>query len=354
MSGNYAGTAGFDTTSRGTESDRVTVELPPSQWADLDGPVHWVDFGGPDDGPLLVCVHGLGGSHVNWSAVAPDLARTCRVLALDLAGFGHTPGAGRSTSVQGNARLVARFVEEVAGTPAILVGNSMGGLISSLVAAQRPDLVAGLVLVDPALPADLQSRPDPLALAMFAAYFTPGVGKAVIAGRRKLRTPEQLARETLRLCCVDPARVPPDVLRAHIELARSRRYYTGVEGEFVAATRSLLWLLARRRTHADMLRRVRGPVLLIHGDQDRLVPFSAARAVARANPTWRFEVARDIGHVPQLEAPGWTRDVILDWLDTDGVAAADRARGAVRPDPPVARPPDRYPRTAVTTGRPPR
>ena len=307
----------------------MTVELPPSQWVDLDGPVHWVDFGGPDDGPLLVCVHGLGGSHVNWAAVAPDLARTCRVVAVDLAGFGHTPGAGRSTSVQANARLVARFVAQVAGAPAILVGNSMGGLISNLVASQRPDLVAGLVLVDPALPVSLASRPDPLTMGMFAAYFTPGVGKAVIAGRRKVRTPEQLAMDTLRLCCVDPHRVPKAVLAAHVELAKKRNYYPELEGEFVAATRSLLWLLARRRAHTAMLRRYSGPVMLLHGDKDRLVSIASARAAARANPSWRFEVARDIGHVPQLEAPEWTRDLVLDWLATDGVAAADAARGAV-------------------------
>ncbi|MBI4941399.1 MAG: alpha/beta hydrolase [Actinobacteria bacterium] len=308
----------------------MNAELPTSQWVDLDGPVHWIDFGGPDDGPLLVCVHGLGGSHVNWAAVAPDLAKTCRVVALDLAGFGHTPGAGRSTSVQANARLVVRFLEEVAGAPAVLVGNSMGGLISNLVAAQRPDLVAGLVLVDPALPVSLRAKPDPLTTGMFAAYFTPGLGKAVIAGRKRVRTAEQLAMDTLRLCCVDPSRVPKAVLREHIHLAKTRKQYAEMEAEFVTATRSLVWLLARRRAHTAMLRRYTGPVLLIHGDRDRLVSIASARAAAKANPAWRFEVAHDIGHVPQLEAPDWTRDVVLDWLATDGVSAADAARGAAQ------------------------
>ena len=310
--------------------------IPPSQWVDLDGPVHWVDFGGPDDGPIIVCVHGLAGSHLNWAAVAPDLTKTCRVLALDLPGFGHSPGAGRPTSVQADAALVERFLAEVAGAPAILVGNSMGGVISSLVAVQRPDLVAGAILVDPALPLSVRSKPDPLTVGMFTAYFTPGLGKALMAGRRRVRTPEQLAMDALRLCCVDPSRVPPEVVRAHIKLAQSRRYYPELEAEFLAATRSMLWLLAKRRGHATMLRRMQGPVLLIHGDRDRLVPIGAARAVAEANPQWRFEVARDIGHVPQLEAADWTRDVVLDWLATDGARAADAARGAVRPEPSAA------------------
>jgi pimeloyl-ACP methyl ester carboxylesterase len=52
-----------------------------SRWTDLDGPVRYLDFGGPAGGPVIVCVHGLGGSAVNWTAVAPLLTGTCRVLA---------------------------------------------------------------------------------------------------------------------------------------------------------------------------------------------------------------------------------------------------------------------------------
>src|SRR3954453_4067979 len=60
----------IDTAGGPAEPDGM-VSLPPSRWADLDGPVHYVDFGGPDDGALVVCVHGLGGSHANWLAIAP-------------------------------------------------------------------------------------------------------------------------------------------------------------------------------------------------------------------------------------------------------------------------------------------
>src|SRR5690349_12827084 len=104
----------IDTGRRPAEPDGM-VSLPPSRWADLDGPVHYVDFGGPDDGPLVVCVHGLGGSHANWLAIAPQLARTCRVLALDLGGFGLTRGGNRGTSLAANTRLLHRFLTEVAG-----------------------------------------------------------------------------------------------------------------------------------------------------------------------------------------------------------------------------------------------
>ena len=55
--------------------------------------MHYVDFGGPDDGPTIVLVHGLGGSHLNWDLLAPRLTPHARVLALDLPGFGRSePG----------------------------------------------------------------------------------------------------------------------------------------------------------------------------------------------------------------------------------------------------------------------
>ncbi|TMB23462.1 MAG: alpha/beta fold hydrolase [Deltaproteobacteria bacterium] len=100
---------------------------------DLDGPIHYADFGGT--GPTLVLVHGLGGSYVNWLAVAPALARSGRVLALALAGFGRTPLGERSAGVHANRVLLDRFLETVAPGPAILVGNSMGGLVAMMEAA---------------------------------------------------------------------------------------------------------------------------------------------------------------------------------------------------------------------------
>jgi pimeloyl-ACP methyl ester carboxylesterase len=307
------------------------VSLPPSSWADLDGPVHYVDFGGPDDGPLVVCVHGLGGSHANWLAIAPQLARTCRVFALDLAGFGLTRGGARRTTVEANTELLHRFVREVTGGPVLLVGNSMGGAISALETAAHPEDVAGAVLIDPALPLYLSGRADPAVVALFAAYFAPGMGSLLLRGRRRVRTAEEMAMETLRLCCVDPSRVPRDVVEAHLELARRRQAYTEMDAEFVTATRSLVTLLGRRREFARMLASIRQPVLLLQGERDRLVSAQSARRVARLNPGWRYEEAYDIGHVPMLEAPDWTLRAITDWMTREAAPAVDRARGAIRP-----------------------
>jgi pimeloyl-ACP methyl ester carboxylesterase len=290
------------------------VEFPPSRWADLDGPVHYVDFGGPADGPLVVCVHGLGGSHANWLAIAPELARTHRVLALDLGGFGLTRGGARGTSVTANTRLLHRFVTEVAGEPVILVGNSMGGLVTALEAAAHPEAVAGLAMLDPALPLYRSSRPEPLVMAAFALYLAPGLGALFQRGRRTVRTPEQVARDILTFCCADPDRVPADVVAAHIELGHRREAYTEMDAEFVAATRSLLWLLRGRRRVLQTLSGISRPVLLMHGTADRLITIGSARQVAAANPAWRFVEVPGVGHVPMLEDPAFTLDVLGDWL----------------------------------------
>ncbi len=307
----------------GTDAPEPT---PTARWVDLDGPVHYADYGGPAEAPLMVLVHGLGGSAVNWAAIAPELASDHRVLAIDLVGFGRTQQHGRSTRVGDNAALLGRFIDEVCGQPVILVGNSMGGLISVLLTADRPELVAGLVLVDPALPVGVRARPSPIVTAMFGAYALPAVGRMFINSRRGRVSAEEEAYAVLRLCTVDAGRVPKPVLAAHAALARERSGYPDVDAELVVAARSLLLVIGRRRWLYRRMASIAAPVLLLHGDKDRLVPIAAARAAAAANPTWRFEVAHDIGHVPQLEDPEWTVAHIRSWLAHEGAIAATATR----------------------------
>ena len=304
--------------ARGATSEHGGRYHPPtSRWVDLGVPVHYVDHGGPANGPLLVMVHGLGGSLVNWAALVPLLTDTCRVVALDLIGFGHTQAGTHSTSITANQQMLHRFLSEVAVGPVILVGNSMGGLIAILQATRHPESVTALVLIDPALPVKVGSHPDPLVSASFGMYAVPHLGMAMLRARRRVRSPEQLAMDVLRLCCVDPGRVPADVLEQHMEMARARRGYPDIDEHFLGAARSLMHMLVRRSSYEATMRQIRVPVLLLHGVKDRLVAIGAARAVAAANPSWRFEVAHDVGHVPQLEVPEWTAGRILDWLAQD-------------------------------------
>ena len=120
--------------------------------------------------------------------------------------------------------------------------------------------------------------------------------------------------EILTFCCADPHRVPADVVAAHLELGRRREAYTEMDAEFVAATRSLLRILLGRRRVLRTLPRIGCPVLLLHGEADRLVPVGSARRVAAASPAWRFVPVPKVGHVPMLEDPEFVLGVLGDWL----------------------------------------
>jgi pimeloyl-ACP methyl ester carboxylesterase len=296
---------------------------------DLGGPLHVADFGG--QGPPVVLLHGLGGSHVNWMRLGPMLADRARVMAVDLAGFGRTPPAGRRTTVQANARLVGRFVREVAGAPAVLVGNSMGGMIAILEAAAHPASVAGLVLIDPALPmAPGVPRDRQISLA-FTAYMTPGIGEVFVRRRRRTLGSEGLVRETFRLCCVDPSRVPEGVIRAHVDMVEARARMPWADRAVLAAARSLVPLVLRRRHYGALLRRVRAPTLLIQGMEDRFVQVAAALLVSKAHPDWTFRPMRGLGHTPHLEDPEATAAAIWEWVDGPGAEAWESANRAARP-----------------------
>src|SRR5215467_3492618 len=109
-----------------------------------------------------VFLHGLGGSSTNWTDLMDLLSRPVRghpaapvlaCAALDLPGFGCSPPpATGDYSIDAHATAVIGFIEEQDLGPVHLIGNSMGGAVSTRVAARRPDLVSTLVLVSPALP----------------------------------------------------------------------------------------------------------------------------------------------------------------------------------------------------------
>ncbi len=286
---------------------------------DLDGPVHYVDFGG--SGRPIVLVHGLGGSHLNWLPVARRLAVHGRVLAVDLAGHGHTPSVGRGASISNNLRLLGRFLDRVAGVPAVLVGNSMGGYLSMAVAAAEPDKVASLVLVGPAVPNTRVRSWDPLVVALVAAYALPGAGAAMMRLRGR-RGPENLVRATLALCCVDASRVSRETVQAHVELARER-LGPAFGRDFLVAQRSLMARLFRPRRFYAMVAKIRARALIVQGGGDRLVRVEAARALAARRPDWRFELLEGVGHVPQLEAPERFLAAVEPWLGGSGPLGAE-------------------------------
>lgn len=288
-----------------------------SHVVDLDGPTHYLDFGGPAGAPLIVAVHGLGGAAWNWLAVAPLLTTRCRMIAIDLAGHGESPRIARSTTVRANRRLLDRFLREVAQEPVVLMGNSMGGLITMLQTAASPDLIEGAILVDPALPGPLIRSVDRRTALQFAIVALPRIGEAAMARRRSQQTVTQQVRETLKMCTVDIDRVPTEVIDAGISSIEARTPGEFTPADIMVAGRSLIRLMSRPQALQRRIKTISAPVLLLHGDRDRLVSVKLARAAAKSFPEWRYEEAHDIGHVPMLEAPDWTAAKIFDWLQHD-------------------------------------
>jgi len=287
--------------------------------SDLDGPVHWIEFSeesGPGrDGTPIVFVHGLGGSHLNWCLIGPELAAGRRAVALDLHGFGLTPGTRATSTVQHNTRLLDRFVREVTGTPVILAGNSMGGLISILQASAAPDTVRGLVLIDPALP--LPPRvPDRQVGSQFLMYALPGLGELYVRSVRSRQPPQLTVQRLIELCFADPSRIDPAMFRASVALATERRGQGVRAGDeaFLAASRSLMQVVGLRRRYWEMMASVRVPVLLLGGEADRLVPAAAMRQAGARNPGWDTVILPGVGHTPQLEVPDAVTGQLEDWL----------------------------------------
>lgn len=312
--------------------ERGQVTVPPAPGSPHREPheVHVAQWPGPGDAtaPVIVCVHGLGGSHANWDLIAPRLSVHGPVWAPDLAGFGLTEPAGRRADLDENLDLLVGFVGAVSPErPAVLVGNSMGGLLSLMLAARHPELVAALALVNPALPAPRRWSVDPWVAGNFAAFMVPGVGETVLRRRARRLTPEEQVAETMRLCAADPDAIDPELLATHVEVVAARRSMPHAHPSFLQAARSIVRHLAVRPSQvwAD-IDAVQAPALLVHGGKDRLIRVGAARKVAQRRPDWTVRLYPDLGHVPMVEAPERLNEDLESWLLHD--AWPDWARSA--------------------------
>jgi pimeloyl-ACP methyl ester carboxylesterase len=293
------------------------LELPDSRWVDVRGPVHYREWPGPDSGPTFVCVHGLGGSLVNWGLVAPGLARWGRVLALDLSGFGLTAPEDRGTSVGANWRLLDGFLRSLGLPPVVLVGNSMGGMVSLIQAAHSPPSVDRLILVDAAFPRarSLRGQPAPRVAGAFTLYSSTRLGEWFVRVRARRLGPEGLVKETLRVCAPDPATIDPRLVSALVELTRARQDMEYATKAFLDAARSIYRSQIRPGRYRRLVRAVRQPALVIHGEKDQLIPVAAAREAVGDHPNWKLVTFPDFGHIPQMEAPGRWLAAVQAWLE---------------------------------------
>ena len=188
------------------------VQLPSAE-------IHVVDTGGA--GTPQVLIHGLGGNHTNWIEVFDALAERRRTIALDLPGYGYSPPVDRH-DLDSLASVLIQLLETL-DEPAVLIGNSMGGLLAEIVAATRPGLVADLVLIAPASPiASLRNHPDSGVAVRLAAQSFPGLGNLVVGAYRHMLTPQQLAQTRLEIVAADASALPDRVRTASFAMANRR------------------------------------------------------------------------------------------------------------------------------------
>ena len=291
----------------------MKIGMPPSRFADLDGAVHYVEWDGPPQ-RTFVLVHGLGGSLLSWLLVAPRLAKHGRVLALDLPGFGRSERIGRRSRVSDLRTTVSRFIDEVAGAPVVLVGNSMGGGISMLEAALEPAAVEALVLSNSVFPWARGSLPAPVVMFGFSLYPLPRIGEWVAKQRITRVEAERAVEVGFRIITADPSSIPHDLVRLHVEQLVRHQQNPDAGPAFLEAARSLLALGRRRDVVRWIVNSVKCPVLVIHGRADRLVPVGFAEAAIRMRPDWDLRLLPKVGHVPQMEAPERWLALVEGWL----------------------------------------
>ncbi len=290
----------------------MNLDLPPLQTIDVDGPMAYREWEGPSE-TTVVCLHGLGGSHLSWLQVAPGLAGLGRVLAPDLPGFGRSPKTGRPTRLMDSRRWVSRFLDETTDGPVILAGNSMGGAIAALEGAMEPDRIAGIVLTSSVYPYTRGGWPHPLVLASFAAYDVPRLGEAVVKTRRAAVDPETFVRLGLRMLTVDPSTIPDEVIALNAELVADLRTQPDATDAFLEAARSINGYVRSPDAGHRAMSNLRCPVLVIHGRRDRFVPVAYAEAALVRYPSWRGRLLARVGHVPQMEAPGRWLGEVAEW-----------------------------------------
>ena len=278
---------------------------------------------GRRDHPALVLLHGFGAASGHWRHNAAALAEAgwC-VYAIDLVGFGASsqPAHRRHRPLDNRlwARQVQGFLEQVVQGPAVLVGNSLGSLVAVTCAVFFPGWVQAVVaapLPDPTLlmPMGRRRRPWrrrlqrrlvvglcrllPLELLVPLIARTPLLDLGL---RSAYSSPAPLDRELRRLVA-KPALRPqaPQALRAmSIGMA----------------------LRPRAATAAPLLQRMRQPLLVLWGSQDRLVPVAISQRLGQHKPDLELQLLPQLGHCPHDERPGLFNRALLQWLQRQASA----------------------------------
>jgi pimeloyl-ACP methyl ester carboxylesterase len=235
-------------------------------------------------GPVLVLLHGFGGSHVVWRDITQRLSRRCRILAYDLPGHGTSLNAGHTTAkAAANAVLSdlrSRGVQDVH-----VVGHSFGGAVAVLMAVLDPALVASIVLLAP-------------------GGIGPDIDGAALMRLARAVTPSEMA-EALGGMSAPATQVDPDKAAA---LAAVHRHDGQVDRLVEIATA----ISAGNRQGvfpAEMLAGISCPVDVAWGTLDPVLPFAQASALPAS---FALTTITGAGHMLIEEAP----DIVAALVET--------------------------------------
>ena len=259
-------------------------------WASLSGAtVNYVDIG---EGDPLVFIHGLSGCWQNWLENIPHFARSRRVIALDLPGFGASPMPERKISINGYAAAVDELLDQLDIGQAAIVGNSMGGFVGAELAIEFSTRVERLVLVSAAGLTTAEMHNDKALAALRRAENVLAYGAAWFGTRSdRLSRRPGLRKALMLMVAAHPERLPAPLAAEQVRGSGKPGFLDALEA---LGTYPL----------QDRLEHIEAPTLIVWGDKDRLVPLrDADRFVEAIGDNANKVVYADTGHVAMLERP---------------------------------------------------
>ncbi|MDO9004688.1 MAG: alpha/beta hydrolase [Aquabacterium sp.] len=271
----------------------------PSQFIAVQGmQVHLRDEGPKDDPEPIVLLHGTSASLHTWDGWVDALKGQRRVIRLDLPGFGLTgPVPDGDYRLKRYTGFMKDVFDQLALKQVVLAGNSFGGTVSWMTAQAYPDRVSKLVLVDAGgYPYKATSVPIGFKLAQIPAL------RPVIANV----LPRSMIESSVRSVYGDPTKVTPELIDRYYELtlregnrdALSARFKQSPGGE-----------------HAELIKQLRQPTLILWGSQDGLIPPDNAEHFKQDIPGSQLVMFDGLGHVPQEEDPARTVAALKTFLN---------------------------------------
>jgi len=241
-------------------------------------------------GETIVFLHGFAASKDNWLFLTRRLPKTYRVLAIDMPGYGDSSAfSDQSYSADQITRRLAAAINELKPERFHLAGNSLGGYIATLYAAQYPDKVISLGLIDSA---GVDSPSE------FFTLLSKGDNPLVFD------TEKGFDRLADFIFYKKPFMPWPS------KAASARKYLRR------SAMNKKLWndIWDNRKDVTDILPKLTMPVMLIWGDKDRVLDMSGIEIYKRYLPQAKSHILKDCGHAPMIERPGETAAAYLKFL----------------------------------------